>query len=656
MKNKISLRNQMSQKMVFAVWICAVVTFVIMSFVVLLSCNNIVTWDKFAKTDFEIVSEKNQDGQDVFVALISSPEQLAGAFELANNSSAVYAESEESNLQSFFNQTTNKTFKITSSLHLGSYTWSSPDLKSGYTIDGGGYVIDGLKITSSKEVAGFVGTNNGTIKNMILSNVSISYSSSYSGSGEVQVGGIAGANKGIIENCEVSGIISGPESSTSRLVGGIVGKQYSGSITKCFNKASVSNGSHIGGIVGYADKGTINLDYNYGDVTTVSEGCVRQGGIAGEITANITFSQCYNEGFIYGYNSEENSDSAVGGIVGYCYAVVDQCYNKGLVKNGFKIINMLGIPLQTPSSLTAYTGGIVGITSADVKNCGNSGTIISGSVLRSEEKSDFTALDSSTTKKFANNVGWLWAYDLYVVSGMYKDSKGSGNYKTSTYQSKKWGSYYDNFVGGIVGKSSSNVQDCFNSGLVGTSNFSDAKTIQNYTIYFKWKANKEYHLLITENVSFDKDWRIGHIAGKCSSQSGCFFTEENFTYERSIGVSQELRNGSDTKSMELESWSKNSENKSWYLNGLGNADFNTYHNINAKSVDKIIFSAHYDGNVERDEKTIYTLKTDLSSKTWTESCGTPNTNPAIGANLSADIWVVDASINGGKPILKCFYF
>lgn len=647
MKNKVCLRNKISQKMVFSVWICAVVTFVIISFAVLFSSNNIVTWEQFAKTDFDIVSEKNQNGQDVFVALISSPEQLAGAFELANNSSAVYAASEESGLQGFFNQTANKTFKITSSLHLGSYTWSSPDLKSGYTIDGGGYVLDGLKITSSKEVAGFVGTNNGTIKNMILSNVSISYSSSYSGN--AQVGGVAGANKGIIENCEVSGTISGPESSTSRLVGGIVGKQYSGSIIKCFNKASVNNGSHIGGIVGYADKGTINLDYNYGDVTTVSEGCVRQGGIAGEITANITLSQCYNQGTIYGYNTNGGSDSAVGGIVGYCYANIDQCYNQGTIKNGYD-------SSENPKSLIAYTGGIVGITSAGVTNCGNAGAVVSGSIHRTGSASNFTALDSSTTKKFANNVGWLWAYDIYVVGGTYSDSGGSGNYKTSTYTSQKWETYYDNFVGGVVGKSSSSVTNSFNSGSVRTANGSGAYITQKYTIYFKWKANREYHLLLTENVSFQTNWRIGHIAGACSSQSGCFFTEANFSYGRSISVSQELRNGSKTKSMSISSWTKNSENSDWYLNGLGNADFNTYHNINAKSADKIVFSAHYDGNVERSETTIYTLSTGLSSATWTESCGTASTNPVIGTNISSDYWMANASINGGNPILKCFYF
>jgi hypothetical protein len=122
------------------------------------------------------------------------------------------------------------------------------------------------------------------------------------------------------------------------------------------------------------------LDYNYGDVTTVSEGCVRQGGIAGEITANITFSQCYNEGPIYGYNSEGNSDSAVGGIVGYCYAVVDQCYNKGLVRNGFKITSLLGMPIQTPRSLAAYTGGmktlyIDNVITKEVLNVQQSGNV-----------------------------------------------------------------------------------------------------------------------------------------------------------------------------------------------------------------------------------------------------------------------------------------
>ena len=83
MKNKMSLRSQSSNKSLFVAWLCAIVVFVAMSLSLLVFSDHTVYWEQFAKTDFEIVTEQNQQGEDVFVALIDTPEQLAGAFAVA---------------------------------------------------------------------------------------------------------------------------------------------------------------------------------------------------------------------------------------------------------------------------------------------------------------------------------------------------------------------------------------------------------------------------------------------------------------------------------------------------------------------------------------------------------------------------------------------
>ncbi len=79
--------------------------------------------------------------------------------------------------------------------------------------DGNGYTIRnfGLSLETSgttqegydKFCFGFVGTNNGTIKNIIFENVNINISKTKDGLENLYVGGVAGLNNGTIENCMI---------------------------------------------------------------------------------------------------------------------------------------------------------------------------------------------------------------------------------------------------------------------------------------------------------------------------------------------------------------------------------------------------------------------------------------------------------------------
>ena len=98
------------------------------------------------------------------------------------------------------------------------------------TFDGGGHTITGLTVTTNDKYAGLFGYigNAGTVKNVVMEGVLIT-----SNNGSSQAGGVAGFSRGTIENCSVSGSVSG-----TVYVGGVVGAQWSGSITGCSSSAT----------------------------------------------------------------------------------------------------------------------------------------------------------------------------------------------------------------------------------------------------------------------------------------------------------------------------------------------------------------------------------------------------------------------------------
>lgn len=135
------------------------------------------------------------------------------------------------------------------------------------TFDGGGHTItfhftvDG----DLDEPMGLFGTNNGTVKNLDISDDS---SIDVTVTVHRAVGVIAGENAGTIENCRNGGTVSDKvsESHSSYAFGGIAGFN-AGTITNCYNTGSIS-GTHSGGIAGdNHDAGTITNCYNTGSIS-----------------------------------------------------------------------------------------------------------------------------------------------------------------------------------------------------------------------------------------------------------------------------------------------------------------------------------------------------------------------------------------------------
>lgn len=201
-------------------------------------------------------------------------------------------------------------------------TWT-PIGDSGYhnyngTFDGNGYTISGVYINNSDSMEQALFScigETGTVKNLGLTN-SFIYSKNY-------VGGIVGTNNyGTVTNCyndatvygiyTVGGVVSygagvmtdcynsGTITAVSYNAGGVIAANY-GETVKCYNTGKVSGGNQIGGVVGF-DNGAVYDCFNLGEVTGDSQ----VGGVVGY--NSFTIANCYNVGVVKG-NEQSGSVS-----------------------------------------------------------------------------------------------------------------------------------------------------------------------------------------------------------------------------------------------------------------------------------------------------------------------------------------------------------
>lgn len=188
-------------------------------------------------------------------------------------------------------------------------------------------------------------------------------------SGLQSVGGLAGAVAGTVINCRVHCTVTG-----NKIVGGLVGQQWSDTISNCYSTSTVtgirvsenlggtvgiSDSEYIGGAIGLQSGGTIDVCYSTGEVfgKTAIGGLVgaqsQQWATEGETSAII--SNCYSTGNVTG----DDDSGCIGGLVGYQYidigtASISNCYSTGHVASG-----------NNSGSL----GGLIGFRGEVILNC-----------------------------------------------------------------------------------------------------------------------------------------------------------------------------------------------------------------------------------------------------------------------------------------------
>ena len=254
-------------------------------------------------------------------------------------------------------------------INISTMTWEPIGTKTAPftgTFDGNSFEITGLRaqlsVSSERDYVGLFGYNSGTIKNLGLSNVSVT--STYNDT--CYVGGLVAYNQGTITNCYISsGTVSATNTtlwqSKTMNVGGIVGYLAGGSISRCHTGCSVgaqmpeSSGlyasCYAGGIVGYTYNTSITNCYASGTVSSDD----RCGGIVGHVEREAIVSSCYFTGRVY-------SEGQAGGIAGRfgngvgTAPVLQNCYSIGTVSG-------------------RSAGGIAGVLSGTIQNCYSAGTV-----------------------------------------------------------------------------------------------------------------------------------------------------------------------------------------------------------------------------------------------------------------------------------------
>ena len=224
---------------------------------------------------------------------------------------------------------------------------------------------------------GICGYNMGTISNCTTGNCKISSSNSSGYCGAIcgdnasygtisnctvfgstvtangYVGGVCGLNSGTISGCSVTKVAIGKITLTGSsygYAGGVVGKNYDGTVSYCYSDVDVEQtGSYtyanVGGLAGSNDTGS-KIEFSYSQGNVMAKGRY-VGGLVGYNTSTISNT--------YAYGSVKSSGYYVGGFIGY--------KNGGTITNSYYLADV-----STDGNNTVQNGcgaSSLGSTTAD---------------------------------------------------------------------------------------------------------------------------------------------------------------------------------------------------------------------------------------------------------------------------------------------------
>ncbi len=344
----------------------------------------------FLSGDLQLSMEKNKLAAVRTIKVFSKQEgsffdggdgSVASPYLISNESALDYVRTDGS-----------KNYKILNNITL-TKAWTPIPAFSG-TLDGQGFKISGLNITSTTTADGFINTNTGTIKNIQFLEVNCKTSAGF--------GVVTGKNTGgTIQNIVVSGTLT--STNTGDVLGGITGElSAGGKVTQCYTSLTISAScGMVGGIAG-------RLTTSSGQVTEISF-CTSTGSI--EISASknrIAGILARAEGTVSGGIIKNCASSVnisctaavsttvngVGGIFGADQNAnivpIDQCMFTGSISAGFSIGGIAGVgsgitncfvkgkgPSQATPMLSALSlapatgniGGIAGTAKTKLENC-----------------------------------------------------------------------------------------------------------------------------------------------------------------------------------------------------------------------------------------------------------------------------------------------
>lgn len=182
-------------------------------------------------------------------------------------------------------------FKLLCDIDLGGAAWTPVTEFTG-EIEGQKYTISNFTVQSG-ETAGFVGTNKGTIKNLYLSNMTISTDKGL-------VGGIAAVNEGTISGCIAGGTM---ELTGTAIAGGLVGQMTAGSLlySDCDMVIHAAGEAQVGLLAGDVKNVTLDNCRYIGTESTKNGEFFNNYAVTEE---NVTYTECL-------WRDNNNSDATL---------------------------------------------------------------------------------------------------------------------------------------------------------------------------------------------------------------------------------------------------------------------------------------------------------------------------------------------------------
>lgn len=210
--------------------------------------------------------------------------------------------------------------------------------------DGDGHTVSGLWINTTDDYVGLFSNASGAH----IKNLKVVVASGKKVKGGNYTGGIIGRNyNGCLENCSFSGDVEG-----GNYTGGVIGYDENSQTTKISGKGNVTGGQYVGGIIGYTTGGTLQKAVFEGNVTS-STASAYIGGVAGG--NNSALSLCTSKGTVVA----TGTGSVAGGVVGKIDA-------EGSLTNAYSTAEATSV---------SYVGGVVGYNYGSIKNCYSSANL-----------------------------------------------------------------------------------------------------------------------------------------------------------------------------------------------------------------------------------------------------------------------------------------
>jgi hypothetical protein len=353
----------------------------------------------------------------------------------------------------------NSHFILTADVNLAGYTFSTAVIApDAYTsngefdgteftgiFNGNGFAIRNLTVDANGTQNSYLGLFGQTGPGCEIRNLGIEDVNIAGGNNSYEIGGLVGRNdSGTISNCYSSGNVAGGNNLWS--LGGLAGSNYDGTINNCYAEGLVTGLGNVwglGGLVGDNYDGTINNCCATGTVAGGS-GSWCLGGLLGS-NYEGEVNNCYATGSVAGSIS-------LGGLAGDDYdGTINNCYATGTITGGYYSRDL---------------GGLVGYNRVGtISNC-----CATGAITGVYYSSDLGGLVGG------NGYGMIInCYATGMVTGgrssLYLGGLAGQNYKGTISNCCATGAitggYYSAYLGGLIGENyRGTVNNCYAMGAI----------------------------------------------------------------------------------------------------------------------------------------------------------------------------------------------